>query len=58
LAFGDNSLTTCKTLHNIGYVNEQLGFIDDALKYYQDALGVRTNLLGDNHIDVAFSLHR
>jgi len=58
LAFGNNSLSTAKTLHNIGVVNEELGLLDDSLNYYKDALAVRTILLGKRHIDVAFSLNR
>jgi len=58
LAFGNNSLSTANTLHNIGMVNEELGLLHDSLNYYKDALAVRTVLLGKKHVDVAFSLHR
>ena len=53
LAVGNNSLSTAKTLHNIGVVNEGLGLLDDSLNYYKDAVAVRTMLLVNRHTDVA-----
>lgn len=52
------SLSTAKTLHTIGLVNEEIGLLDDAFEYYEDAYKIRLNALGETSLDVAFSLHR
>lgn len=52
------SLSTAKTLHTIGLVNEEIGLLDDAFKYYEDSYKIRLAQLGESSLDVAFSLHR
>jgi tetratricopeptide (TPR) repeat protein len=54
----NEQLSIAKTEHCIGLAMLQLGNLDDALKSFESSMKVRRALLGDNHLDVSFSLHR
>ena len=55
-AYFDASYFT--SLDSYGLVKEEAGDISSALKCYEDVLTVRVQILGEGHIDVAFSMHR
>lgn len=54
----NEQLSIAKTEHCIGLAMLQLGNLDDALKSFESSMKARRSLLGDNHLDVSFSLHR
>ena len=53
-----NNISVAKTEHCIGLALLQLGNLDDALQHFQSSLKARRELLGNDHLDVSFSLHR
>ena len=54
----EQHLSIAKTQHCMGLAILQLGELDDALDSFELALKARRKLLGRNHLDVSFSLHR
>ena len=54
----EGHISIAKTEHCIGLAKLQLGDLDSALEYFQSALVVRRTVLGNDHLDVSFSLHR
>ena len=44
------------TLNNMGLAHERMGDLDKALECYEDLLHVRSQVLGEDHVDVADSL--
>lgn len=51
-------LSISKTEHCLGLVLSQLGSLDQGHKLFQSSLNTRRALLGNDHLDVSFSLHR
>jgi len=51
-------LSISRTEHCAGLVMSQLGKLDEALTLFQSSLNTRRSLLGNDDLDVSFSLHR
>jgi hypothetical protein len=51
-------ISTAMTEHCIGLALLQIGKLDKALGYFQSSLKSRRSLLGSDHLDVSFSLHK
>ena len=57
--FGDaDHVSIAKTEHCVGLALLQLGQYDEALTSFDSSLKARRSQLGQDHLDVAFSLHR
>lgn len=55
--YGENSILTAESLHNLGWFFHAHGFLTEAEPLLRRALAIREALLAPNHLDISWSVY-